>query len=101
MVERKNFQGAYLTGADLRGANLREANLYGVDLQEANLLGADLQEADLKGVDFHETILEEANLCKAKNLSFDQLSRVKTLRNAKLDEELLIQLQEKYPPIFK
>jgi BTB/POZ domain-containing protein KCTD9 len=87
-------------GADLRGANLREADLFGADLQEANLRGADLQEADLNGVDFHKAKLEEANLCKAKNLSLDQLSRVKTLRNAKLDEELLIPLQEKYPPIF-
>lgn len=70
-------------------------NLRGADFQEA-----DFQEAELNEIDFHKAKLEEVNLCKAKNLSLDQLSRVKTLRNAKLDEELLIPLQKKYLLFF-
>jgi hypothetical protein len=34
-------------------------------------------------------------------LSFDQLSKVKTLYNTKLDEGLLIPLKEKYPALFE
>ncbi len=67
--DRKNFQGA---------------NLQGVDLIEANFQGANLQGAKL----------EEANFEGVRNLSLYQLSRVKTLHAAKLDEELLIQLKK-------
>jgi hypothetical protein len=41
-------------------------------------------------------IFKKLTCVKQKNLSFDQLSKVKTLRTAKLEEELLIPLQEKY-----
>ena len=71
ITERKDLQGA-----NLQGANLQGANLYGADLQEANLIGA-------------------------HHLSLEQLSKVKTLYNAKLDEELLITLKEKYPALFE
>ncbi len=37
----------------------------------------------------------------AQNLSIDQLSKVKTLYGAKLDEELLISLKDKYPDLFE
>ena len=56
----------------------------------------DLQEADLQGAD-----LIEAHLEGAKNLSFNQLSKVKTLYSTILDEELLISLKEKYPTLFE
>jgi hypothetical protein len=35
------------------------------------------------------------------NLSIGQFSKVKTLHDAKLDEELLIKLKEKFPFLFK
>ena len=66
--------------------DLRGANLQGADLIEANLQGANLKGADLEG---------------AQHLSLDQLSTVKTLLNAKLDNELLITLKKKYPALFK
>jgi hypothetical protein len=34
-------------------------------------------------------------------LSFDQLSKVKSLHNTKLNEELLIPLKAKYPTLFE
>ena len=40
-------------------------------------------------------------LNKAKNLSINQLSKVKTLYKAELDKELLTQLKEKYPTLLK
>ena len=51
---------------------------------------------DLRGAN-----LEGANLEGAKHLSIDQLSKVKTLPNAKLDNELLTPLKKKYPALFK
>ncbi len=53
-------------------------------------------EVSLEGANF-----QGANLKGAKNLTIDQLSKVKTLYDAKLDEELLIPLKEKYPALFE
>ncbi len=50
-----------------------------------------LEKANLQGANFEE----------AHHLSIDQLSKVITLYNAKLDEELLIPLKEKYPSPFE
>jgi uncharacterized protein YjbI with pentapeptide repeats len=69
--ERKNLQGANLQGANLYGANLEGAYLVGTNLEGA------------------------------QNLSLFQLSKVKTLYNAKLDEELLMLLKEEYPALFE
>jgi len=44
--------------------------------------------------------LSAANLKGSINLSPDQLSKVKTLYNAKLDEELEVTLRERYPALF-
>jgi hypothetical protein len=44
--------------------------------------------------------LEGADLIGAHHLTIDQLSKVKTLRNAKLDKELLQQLRRKYPSLL-
>jgi BTB/POZ domain-containing protein KCTD9 len=82
---------ANLKEANLEGTNLRKANLKGADLTEANLKGANLERADLKWAN-----LEGTNLGETYGLSIDQLSKVKTLYNAKIDDELLIPLKEKY-----
>jgi uncharacterized protein YjbI with pentapeptide repeats len=70
------FERKYLQEADLQEANLKEANLEGAYLVVTNLKGA-------------------------QNLSIFQLSKVKTLYNAKLDNELLMPLKEKYPTLFE
>jgi uncharacterized protein YjbI with pentapeptide repeats len=67
-------------------ANLGKTHIEGADLEKANL-----EEANFEG----------ANLEGARNLSFDQLSKVKTLYNTKLDKELIILLNERYPALFK
>ena len=54
------------------------------------------REKNLQGANFVGTNLEGA-----QDLSFFQLSKVKTLYNAKLDEEFLIQLKEEFPFLFK
>ncbi|AKB46387.1 hypothetical protein MSKOL_0610 [Methanosarcina sp. Kolksee] len=71
------------------------------DLLGANLQGADLIEANLEGANLEGANLEGANLEGAQHLSLDPLSTVKTLHNAKLDNELLITLKKKCPALFK
>jgi proteasome lid subunit RPN8/RPN11 len=95
-LEGTDLVGANLEGTDLMGANLARANLEEANIKKANLRSANLKEAALKGADF-----EGANLKGALNLSIEQLSEAKTLYNAKLDEELLIPLKEKYPILFE
>lgn len=77
------LQNAYLRETILQSAKLEEANLEETCFAKANLKNAYLKHAHLKG-----TNLEGANLMGAKNLTVEQLSKVKTLYNAKLDPEL-------------
>lgn len=93
--------GAILENAYLHEANLKKANLKGTNLKrsifkKANLEMANLENADIEGANF-----EEANLKGIYNLTIEQLSKAKTLYNAKLDPELEKPLREKYPALFK
>ena len=96
IFRRTNLEVAFLMQANLKWAFLVEADLEEANLTLANLEGANLEEANLKGAD-----LEEANLKGAKNLTLNQLSKVKTLYNAKLDDELRIPLEKEHPELFK
>jgi uncharacterized protein YjbI with pentapeptide repeats len=96
-----NLKNVNFIGDNLEKANLKEANLTGANLIEANLRLANLQEANLEGANLKEANLKGADLGGARNLSFYQLSIVKTLHDTKLDEDLLIQLKEKHPALFE
>lgn len=105
-LKKTDLKEANLEGTNLVGANLEKANLQWAYLKGVNLKGADLQEADLKDAYLREANLEKANLEKAdlkeaRNLSIDQLFKVKTLYNTKLDKEFLMPLKEKYPALFE
>lgn len=105
-----NFKGAALINAHFKGSYLSEANLTNADLsnadlseaifEKATLIGTNLAGADLEGTNLTGANLEYAELRKTHNLSIDQLSKVKTLYRAELDEELEIPLREKYPALF-
>lgn len=100
-LEEANLSGANLKGASLSEANLQRTFLRRANLERTNLKEADLEEADLNNTNFEGAYLEGANLKGAKNLTIDQLSKVKTLFNAKLDKEIETQLREKYPTLFE
>ena len=100
-LSRVNLTKANLINANLSKADLSNADLSNADLSNANLSNADLRKAKLGNIDFEGAHLEGAHLEGAKNLTTDQLSRVKTLYNAKLDDDLLIPLKEKYPALFE
>jgi uncharacterized protein YjbI with pentapeptide repeats len=69
---------------DFEWVNLRKANLKWTNLREANLKWADLTKASLI----------EANLKEAHYLTFDQLSKMKTFHDAKLNKKPLNSLKK-------
>jgi uncharacterized protein YjbI with pentapeptide repeats len=106
ILEKAELHGAILSGADLREvtlseANLQEANLWLANLENADLHRADLKEANLSEANLSEANLSEANLYEAKNLTLEQLSKVRTLYKAKIDPELISQIRRKYPHLLE
>jgi uncharacterized protein YjbI with pentapeptide repeats len=92
-----NLQKAYLVRAQLGSAMLQYANLGKAFLRDACLAGADFKNADLKGANLAGT-----DLRGAINLTLAQLSTVKTLYQAQLDEPLLVQVQQQgYPHLLE
>ena len=106
-----DLMDAALWDANLRGANFMRANLIGANLMGANLryaifLEANFGEANLRGADFAEAVLLEANfrnsnLRGAKNLTIDQLKRMASLYEAKLDTDLLEQVKQECPYLLQ
>ncbi len=100
-LQKSDLRFANLQGAFLVDANLQRANLAQADLQEANLVGANLQEANLVGANLQEANFTFAFLRSAKNLTIDQLRKVKSLYKAKLDPELLEQVKQCCPHLLE
>jgi hypothetical protein len=96
-LTQANLQKVKLVGANLQGADLWLANLQGATLWKANLQGAKLISANLQEADLREANLQETDLTEAKDLTKEQLSIVKTLYKAKLDEELLQWIDQHRP----
>jgi uncharacterized protein YjbI with pentapeptide repeats len=99
------LQGTRLEGAYLQDTGLSMSHFEGANLQNAHLEGAKLNEAYLKGAycrgaNFEGTDFLKADLKGTYGLSFDQLSKVKTLYKAKLNPKLEKPLREKYPDLF-
>lgn len=110
-----NLKKSILTGTSFIKSNLDSANLQGADMKSyykershggpiheiTKLCESNLEKANLRGVNFHEVDLTgvsliEADLRGAKNLTIEQLSKIKTLYKAKLDLELEHKVREKY-----
>lgn len=110
-LERANLGASNLQYANLIGANIErvymgESNLKGARLVNANFKGADLSWANLSGTtckeaDFTKANLQDADLTGAFFLTPDQLSKVRSLYNIKLDEELSNILKDKHPELFE
>ena len=87
-------------GANLKRINLERVNLERALLEIATFFMANLEKSSFGVAILDGTNLEKANLTEAFNLSIDKLSKVRTLYNAKIDEEFLIQLKEEFPFLF-
>ncbi|MBI5694632.1 MAG: pentapeptide repeat-containing protein [Nitrospirae bacterium] len=105
-----DFTFAHLSGADLTGANLsmvnfEHTNLIGADLSLTNLSKSNLTRADLRGANLGHANLRGADFTNAfmlniRGITLQQLSHVKTLYNAEIDDELMRRLRKKYPKLF-
>jgi uncharacterized protein YjbI with pentapeptide repeats len=120
-ASRASFCQANMRKAKLHSVLFPEANFNYADLQEAIVggshylyyrdnatifheavfVGANLNKTDLSIADLTGADLREASLLEAKNLTVEQLSKVKTLYQAKLDSELEQQIKEKYPHLLE
>jgi uncharacterized protein YjbI with pentapeptide repeats len=81
--------------ADLNAVCLENADLSNTNLQEANLSEADFKNTILYGAD-----LRGANLTDIKNITIDQLSKVKSLFSVRLNADLAKQMREACPHLF-
>jgi uncharacterized protein YjbI with pentapeptide repeats len=95
-IHNKNFSGYVLTEAYLVEADFRYVTLNDAFLKRANLFGADLRGAKLQGTNF-----QEADLRDILFVGYKQFSEVETLYQAKLDNNLMTQLKNKYHCLFK
>lgn len=96
-----NLSDANLQGANLLGANLEGALLFGADLQGAILRVANLQGAYLFAAKLEGAFLEGADLREALLLTAEQLSKVETLYEAKLDVLLMEHIKKEYPHLLE
>jgi uncharacterized protein YjbI with pentapeptide repeats len=92
-----DLQALYLS----KKTNLQQANLIRANLQQANLLNANLHKANLLNADLEQASLMYADLREAKNLTIEQLSKVKTLYKAKVDPALLEQVNKCCPHLLE
>jgi len=110
-LSKVNLQGAFLATANLEEAsfekailwraNLARTNLYKTNLEKAILWRTDLERANLSEAKLLEAVLWRVRLVGASNLSVGQLSQVKTLHEAELDEEIRAQIERECPHILQ
>jgi hypothetical protein len=92
---------ADLSGASLYKADLSDAELSSAELDGADLRGACLEGANLSGAHLSYADLSGANLIRIRGLTIEQLSSVETLYKAKLDPELIDQVEYEYPHLLE
>ncbi|MEA1978346.1 MAG: pentapeptide repeat-containing protein [Chloroflexota bacterium] len=86
-----HFEGADLFKAKLADVDFHQAHMAKSNLSMADLSGAKLSRADLQGADFSEANLEntdmfKTNLEEARNLTDEQLLKVKRLWGATMPD---------------
>lgn len=96
IIRGANLIGTNLAGTDLKGTDLRGADLRGADLRGANLRGADLRVLDPSTAD-----IMNVDIRKAVTLTLDQVSKVKTLYQAKLQPKFRNQIEHEYPHLLE
>ena len=99
-LRNAKLQDADLEGAELRYAKLGNSNLMDTKLYDADFSYAQLDSANLSGAQLQDANLSYARLQGARNLTIEQLSKVKTLYKAELDSFLLEGIKKDYPHLL-
>ncbi|MBM3176915.1 MAG: pentapeptide repeat-containing protein [Bacteroidetes bacterium] len=108
--ENSNLNGASLMGAYASGANFQDAYLIKTNLENsfliktifrsAQLMEANLRNSYLMGTDFENASLFKADLRGAKGLTFEQLSKAKTLYMAEMEDDIRQEVIQKAPQLI-
>jgi hypothetical protein len=96
-----DLTGANLESADLRNAKLSNAILKNANLKSAFLRKTDLRGADLTGANLDYAIFLRADLRGAKGFSIDNMNKIRTVYESKLDSALAVDALDEYPEKFK
>lgn len=119
-LSNSNFKGAALENANLNGANLVNSKMKYIFCDKTNFVGANLSNVDftkarLKNSDFKSAVFKEADLTDAeytnssfvntnfmgaKNINISQICTAKTLRGAKFDVNIKLQIQNINSQLF-
>ncbi len=104
-LNQVNLSGAFASGANFNDAYLIKANLEKAFLIKTNfknsfLMEANLQGCYLTGADFENASLYKADLRGASGLTIEQLSKVKTLYLAKMDDDILQEIKKEAPELI-
>ena len=100
-----DFQNALLYGTNLEETNLTDVNMEGADLEGAHVKKAILNNASLKGANlklanFWKSELKDTDLTGCKKLNLDQIEGELTMSGCKLDQELIAEIEEKFPELL-
>ncbi len=99
--QKADLKNAKLDGAKLKNTEFQESSLQDANFKDAILDAANFQNARLKGVNFQDAYLAYADFWGAEDLNIKQLAKAKTLYEAKLDDELMKQVEKKYPHLLE
>jgi uncharacterized protein YjbI with pentapeptide repeats len=99
-LRRASMQRALMFEANLTGSDLTDADLWLADVRGAIFFGANLENANLQETNFEGATLIGADLLKVRNLEVEQLAKVTSLYEAKLDPILGKQVRDKYPHLL-
>lgn len=98
---RANLYGTNFQNSDLADVNFENANLEGAHITNANLSGAIMRGVNLKLSNLDGSDLSSVDLTGAKKLKIKQLLGVKTLKNARLDNQLMELLKSQAPELLE
>lgn len=106
VFQKAELQNAQIKRSNLKHADFSKANLDSAILSDVIMDGAICKNASFIWVNFHETSLNDVNfegadLTNARDLTFAQLIKVKTLYNAKLDGEMLSYIRQFKPDLLE
>ena len=93
---RAYASGAHFNDTYLIKANLQQAFLIKTNFENAFMMEADLRGAYVVGANFKNANLYKADLRGVDGLTVEQLSEVKTLYQAKLDEGLMMLVEKQH-----
>jgi len=106
-LEKANLENTNIDSADMRAVNLNNANLSGARFNNVDFAGAMINgHANCLNTSFFNSNLEGASLMnvdlsKSKDLTIEQISKVKFLYNVELPGGLSKEVKKNYPHLIK